>query len=88
MFNPMQSSRLCYLELTNGHFVANAKLTTMVEVAVTQTYMLALCGMLFQQNSDLLFLRHPWTSISGNGTRYYVFWIFVDPLQCNADQSE
>ena len=40
MFNPMQSSKLCYLELTNGHFVANAKLTTMVEVAVTQTYML------------------------------------------------
>ena len=35
MFNPMQPSRLCYLELT-----ANAKLTTMVEVAVTQTYML------------------------------------------------
>ena len=31
----MQSSGLCYLELT-----ANAKLTTMVEVAVTQTYML------------------------------------------------
>ena len=43
----------------------------------------------FQQNSDLLFLRQPLMSISGNGTSYYhVIWSFVDPVQCNADQSE